>query len=103
MKHFEQILRRVDLPLTEIKPPYGTVNGVPESFGAKILQPDRYNPASFEIYVSELGWLKTSLKGDVVTAPGGKKLKRRLNRVMVKAREKGSGRIAIRSWLLMNN
>ncbi len=103
MKHFEQILHRVDLPLTDIKPAYGAVKGAPESYGAKILEPDRYLPASFEVYVSELGWLKASVKNGVVSAPGGKKLKRRLNRVMVKARKKGGGRTAVRSWLLMND
>ena len=101
MKHFEQILQRVDLPITDIEPAYGSLQGVPVSFGAKIVDPDRYLSSSFEVYVSELGWLKASLKDGKVSAPGGKQLKRRLNRVMIKAREKGTGRIAIRSWLLM--
>ncbi|MEN8135790.1 MAG: polysaccharide deacetylase family protein [Thermodesulfobacteriota bacterium] len=101
MKHFKTILQRVDLPITDLTPAYGNVAEAPPSFGARILNPERYISSSFKVYVSELGWLVPKLKGDMLTAPGGKKLTRRLNRVMIKAQEKESGRTAVRSWLLV--
>jgi peptidoglycan/xylan/chitin deacetylase (PgdA/CDA1 family) len=101
MEHFQEILQRVDLPIADLKPPFGSGAEAPPSFGARILDPQRYVDTSFEIYVSELGWLDSKLTGDIVRAPGGKILSRKLNRVMVKAREKASGRIAVRSWLLV--
>ena len=101
IKHFKKILQRVDLPITDITPVYGDVEEAPPVFGARILNPDRYISSSFKIYVSELGWLIPKLEGDMLRAPGGKKLSRKLNRVMIKAQEKKSGRTAVRSWLLV--
>ena len=103
IKHFEEVLQRVDLPLSDMTPAYGIVEEVPPLFGARILNPGRYFSSSFQIYVSELGWLTPSLEGDILSAPGGKKLSRKLNRVMIKAQEKGSGKIAVRSWLLIRD
>ncbi len=101
MAHFKTILQRVDLPITDLTPAYGAVEETPPFFGARILNPDRYISSSFKVYVSELGWLPARLEGDTLTATGGRKLSRRLNRVMIKAQEKRSGRIAVRSWLLV--
>jgi peptidoglycan/xylan/chitin deacetylase (PgdA/CDA1 family) len=101
MDHFQEVLQRVDLPITDLQPSLGSVGEAPAFFGARILDPERYVDSSFKIYVSELGWLDSKLTGDILRAPGGKKLARRLNRVMVKAREKEHGRIAVRSWLLV--
>ena len=101
MKHFKTILQRVDLPITDLTPAYADVEEAPPLFGARILNPERYISSSFKIYVSELGWLIPRLEGDMLTAPGGKKLSRKLNRVMIKAQEKKSGRTAVRSWLLV--
>lgn len=100
MKHFKKILNRVDLPISDITPAYGDVEETPASFGARILDPDRYISSSFKIYVSELGWLVPQLEGNLLSAPGNRKLLRRINRVMIKAQEKESGRTAVRSWLL---
>ncbi len=101
MKHFKTILQRVDLPITDLTPAYGDVEETPPAFGARILNLERYSSSSFKIYVSELGWLTPRLDGEILTAPGGRNLSRKLNRVMIKAQEKKSGRIAVRSWLLV--
>jgi peptidoglycan/xylan/chitin deacetylase (PgdA/CDA1 family) len=103
MKHFEEILERVDLPARDLTPEPGKFNGSPSSYGATILDQDLYQPSSFRIYVSELGWQNATIEGDRVSIPGGSKLTRRLNRVMIKAREKGTGRTAVKTWLLVNN
>ena len=101
IKHFKEILQRVDLPITDLTPAYGDVEEAPALFGARILNPERYIRSSFKIYVSELGWLAPRLEGNMLTAPGGRKLSRKLNRVMIRAQEKESGRVAVRSWLLV--
>lgn len=101
MSHFEVVLKRVDLPFTDMKPdivPLG--ESVPKRFAVRLLHPERYVPGSFRIYVSELGWRKATLSGDVVSIPNQKPLTRSKNRVAVSAREKKSGRVAIRFWLL---
>jgi peptidoglycan/xylan/chitin deacetylase (PgdA/CDA1 family) len=103
MKHFEEILERVDLPSRDLTPLPGKISGPPSSYGATILDLDRYKPSSFKIYVSELGWQNATIDGDRISIPGGSKLTRRLNRVMIKAREKGTGRTAVKTWLLVNN
>lgn len=102
-RHFEDVLKRVDLPISNIAPPFGNIEGVPETFAARILFPNRYIESSFKIYVSELGWMTPAVAGDLVTVNNETALTRRLNRVMVKAKERGTGRTAIRSWLLVNN
>lgn len=99
--HFQKILQRVDLPITEMKPAFGNVEESPPFFGARISDPARYASDSFKIYVSEFGWLTTKREGAVVSAGGGRKITRKLNRVMIMAREKESGLTAVRSWLLM--
>ena len=103
MPHFKRILRRVDLPITDLHPAFGNVEAAPDYYSARLLHADRYESDGFGIYVSELGWLPFRRKGDKLIAPGGTRLSRRLNRVMLKAREKKSGRIAVRSWLLVRS
>ena len=103
IKHFETILSRVDLPLGDIIPTIGNIDGVPKAFGAKILFPEKYFQSSFSVYVSEFGWLTPKVADDLVLVNNDKPLTRRLNRVMIKAREKGSKRTAVRSWMLVNN
>ena len=104
MEHFQEILERVDLPLTGETPTSGHLSdNVPERFGAQLLYPDRYKPGTLGIYVSELGWQKATLEGDFVTIPNNKHLKRRINRVAISGREKESGRTAIRYWMLVGN
>ncbi|MBU0480975.1 MAG: polysaccharide deacetylase family protein [Proteobacteria bacterium] len=103
VRHFEEVLQRVDLPLKDITPTVGNLNTVPTSFGARILSPGKYVQSSFNIYVSEFGWMHPEVVGDLVSVKNETPLTKRLNRVIVKARERESGRTAIRSWLLVNN
>jgi len=102
MAHFQMVLERVDLPLTGEVPVSGKLSdNAPNLFGAKLLYPKRYTPGTLGIYVSELGWQKATLEGDVVTIPNNEHLKRRINRVAISGREKESGRTAIRYWMLI--
>jgi len=103
MEHFRDILQRVDLPLTGREPDIEKISGndPPARFAARLLFPERYLPETIGIYVSELGWRQAAVRNDVVSIENSSKLKRRLNRVAVSAREK-TGRTAIRFWLLVN-
>jgi peptidoglycan/xylan/chitin deacetylase (PgdA/CDA1 family) len=99
--HFEEILQRVDLPAGDFHPPLGRLPENPPYFSARIKDPERYRPGSFGIYVSQYGWLPARLEGDLLRVRNPGVLDRHLNRVMVGAREKDSGRTAIRTWLLV--
>ena len=101
LKHFEEILQRVDLPIDRLQPPLGRLAANPATFSARVSHPERYLPNSFGIYVSQYGWLPARLEGDLVQVKNPGRLSRRLNRVMVSAKEKESGRTALRTWLLV--
>lgn len=101
IRHFEEILQRVDLPLADLRPGLGRLTENPEYFSARIRHPERYRPDSFGVYVSQYGWLPAKLEGDLLQVKNPGVLTRRLNRVMVSAREKESGRTALRPWLLV--
>ncbi len=101
LEHFKMVLERVDLPLADYTPGFTPlVNSSPPRFGARLLHPERYRPGSFGIYVSELGWQPAKQEGDLVFIDNHTPLTRRANRVMISAREKESGRTAVRFWLL---
>lgn len=55
------------------------------------------------VFVSELGWRQAELDGDFAYIENDTPLTRRLNRVMISAREKETGRVALRYWLLLIN
>ncbi len=102
MGHFKMILDRVDLPLKEMEPPIEPlVEKNVKRFGARILYPERYRSGSLGIYVSELGWQQGTLDGDFLYIENSTPLTREQNRVAVSGREKESGRMAIRFWLLI--
>jgi peptidoglycan/xylan/chitin deacetylase (PgdA/CDA1 family) len=101
LKHFKEVLQRVDLPVVEMKPDIVPLTEMPERFGARLVDAGRYERGSFGIYVSELGWQQADLDGDFAFITNSTPLTRSLNRVMVSAREKESGRTAVHFWLLI--
>lgn len=101
MAHFERILARVDMPIAEMTPRSVAEGSVPPEFGARLLYPERYEPESLQIYVSELGWQPARMRDQYLSIPNAASLNRRLNRVAVSGREKVSGRTAVRFWLLV--
>lgn len=103
LPHFRTVLERVDLPLADLAPSLAPpLARKPARFGARIVTPERYLPDSFGIYVSELGWTRARLENGVVSMANNRPLTRRLNRVMISARERETGRTAVRFWLLMH-
>jgi len=102
MEHFRTVLERVDLPIREGVPSPGQLpDNSPQRFGARLLHPERYVPGTIGIYVSELGWQQAILEGDFASIDNSSTLQRKINRVAISAREKESGRTAIRFWMLV--
>lgn len=102
LSHFVSVLARVDLPIAEMTPSIAPrQNTTPAVIGARILHPDRYVQSSFGIYVSELGWQQATNDSGFVSIKNNRALTRRLNRIMISAREKDTGRLAARVWLVM--
>ncbi|MFC1512944.1 polysaccharide deacetylase family protein [Thermodesulfobacteriota bacterium] len=102
MEHFAMILNRNDLPCREVQPPLvPLVGSQPFHISTRLLHPQRYQPGSLDIYVSELGWLPATLHGDQLRTDQPVKLSRRLNRVAIAGKEQGGGRTAIRFWMLI--
>ena len=101
MSHFKEVLDRVDLPLTDMVPGFAPLaSGDVKIYGARIHYPERYVGGSLGIYVSELGWQQGGLAEDFLKIDSVKPLTRKYNRVFVSGREKESGRMAIRSWMI---
>lgn len=103
MKHFQMVLERVDLPVVDRIPGSGRLSdATPEKFGAQLLYPGRYVPGTVGIYVSELGWQQAEVSDEGIAAiANSTTLSHRINRVAVSAREKESGRTAIRFWMII--
>jgi len=100
MRHFETVLDRVDLPFKDMEPKRQPLLSTPEKFCATLLAPEAYQQSSLGIYVSEFGWQPATLKNKRLCIDNLKALERRFNRVAISAKEKESGRQAIRYWLL---
>jgi peptidoglycan/xylan/chitin deacetylase (PgdA/CDA1 family) len=102
MEHFQMVLERVDLPINGEVPATGQLSdNRPDRFGANLLYPERYVPGTVGIYVSELGWQRATIEDNFASIVNSNTLKRRINRVAISAREKESGRTAIRYWMLV--
>jgi peptidoglycan/xylan/chitin deacetylase (PgdA/CDA1 family) len=102
LEHFQMILERVDLPIEAEMPAAGELSeSSPAKFSARLLYPEHYEISSLGVYVSELGWQKAVLEGDRVSIANNLPLQRRINRVAVSGKEKGTGRTAIRFWFLV--
>ncbi len=103
MEHFREVLERVDLPFTDMTPGLQPLaENPPARIGARLLYPERYLPGTIGVYVSELGWQQAEVEGDFAYIENDTPLTRRINRVMISAREKDTGRTALRYWMLSN-
>ncbi|KPJ98277.1 MAG: polysaccharide deacetylase [Desulfobacterales bacterium SG8_35] len=102
MEHFREVLERVDLPIRREVPSAGQLpENTPKRFGAHLLYPESYVPGTIGIYVTELGWQQATVEDDFASITNSNTLKRRINRVAVSAREKETGKTAIRFWMLV--
>ena len=100
--HFEKVLNQVDMPITLMEPPPKPLqNKIVSRFGAGLLYPDRYQKGTMGVYVSGLGWHRAEVDGNFIYIENDKPLQRHVNRVTVSGRDKKSGRLARRTWLLV--
>gem|GEM_PF-45286 len=102
IKHFKTVLERCDLPITDIEPDTRPFNGNAAKICATLQYPERYEPGTLNVYVSELGWQRPEVDGKRICLANSKKLRRRTNRIAISAREKDLDCQAIRFWLLIN-
>lgn len=104
MEHFKMILERQDMPCFDESPPLLPLeNEEPIYITARLLHPQNYESGSMEIYISELGWLPATLKDDQLSTRQPVTLHRRMNRIAIEAKDKESGRTAIRFWMLLRS
>jgi peptidoglycan/xylan/chitin deacetylase (PgdA/CDA1 family) len=102
IEHLDEVLNRIDLPVRAMKPPPAPLKGaLVKRFGATLLQPERFERNSLGIYVTDLGWRPAKVSGDYVFIDNDKPLKRRVSRVTISGREKVSGHIAMRTWMVI--
>lgn len=104
MKHFTEVLGRLDLPLAPVtlenlQSPELASRGI----SVRVLFPERYLPQSYGVYISEFGWQKPAVAGERVTARIPKPFTRRSDRFMLSARDKTTGRMAVRFWQLFRD
>ncbi|MEW6288787.1 MAG: polysaccharide deacetylase family protein [Thermodesulfobacteriota bacterium] len=102
MKHFAEVLNRIDMPVTVMEPPPAPLkNALVKRFGATLLHPDRYEPNSLGIYVTDLGWQRAKVDGGFVSIDNNRPLQRHVNRVTVSGKDKKTGRLAMRTWMII--
>ncbi len=100
-ENFKRNLNKEFLPVEKIFPEYGVLKkNPPEEAGVLLKFPERYE--NCEIYISELGWVKTERKGKKVFSKDIPKLKRSMNRIGVRCRNKETKRNAYIFWLIIN-
>ena len=103
MAHFAKIMRGADFPLTDYDPPpQQLADALVSEFSARMLHPDDYVKGSFGFWVSGLGWHQAQRQGDRLYFRNTKPLTRMVTRVVVSGREKKSGKLATRTWMLIH-
>ncbi len=102
MKHFVEVLNRIDMPIKNMEPSPGEIQGpMVKRFSATLIHPENYEPQTFGIYVTDIGWKKAVLNGNLLSISNDQPLTHHKNRVLVSGRDKKSGRLAVRSWMLL--
>ncbi len=102
LAHFEEVINQVDMPVTVIEPPPHPLKTDKISrFGASLLYPERYQKGTMGVYVSGQGWHRAKVDGNFIYYDSDMPLQRHVNRVTVSGREKESGKLARRTWLLI--
>ena len=103
LKHFIKTLNAVDLPISNYQPaPTILKNPFVKTIQATIDHPDEYIDGTFGVWLSGLGWYQGKLKGNVISVDLHKSLVRPTTRVVFSGRQKGSHKLATRTWLLIH-
>lgn len=99
MAHFKEVLNEGYINLKKRLPGIGICPKQPKIIGGVVENIYRYNKKSFMVYVSELGWKRALIKGNIVYIKLNKPLKRKLERVGLEAKTK-SGKISKVLWMI---
>jgi len=104
MKHFREILERVDMPLVRHSPEIGFLKcNPPLEISAILKYPHRYFHDRFYIYITELGWKKAKYdpslnKVFITDVPS---LRQKVNRIAISGIEKHTGKTAVNFWMVI--
>ncbi len=102
LAHFEKVINQIDMPITVMDPaPEPLMSDRVDRFGAGLLFADRYRKGTLGVYVSGLGWHPAKTDGNFIYFDNDKPLQRHINRVTVSGRDKESGRLARRTWMVI--
>jgi len=102
IQHFEEILHRVDMPLKDLEPsPTALSHPLVSRFGGTLKDVNQYVPGTLGIYVSGLGWKPAIVEGNSVYINNDDPLVRHVSRVTVSGRLKKNGRLAMKTWMLI--
>ena len=102
LAHFEKVINQVDMPVTVLEPPPHQLKTDRVSrFGASLLYPQRYKKGTLGVFVSGQGWHRAKVDGNFIYYDSDMPLQRHVNRVTVSGREKESGKLARRTWMLI--
>ncbi len=99
MAHFKEVLNEGYINLKKRLPGIGICSKQPKIVGGEVENINRYNKTSFMVYVSELGWKRASIKGNIVYIKLNKPLRRKLERIGLEATTK-SGKISKVLWII---
>ena len=102
IEHFKEVLNRVDMPVKDMDPPPTALSHPFVSrFGCTVKDVNLYVPGTLGIYVSGLGWKPAVVEGNSVYINNDKPLMRHISRITVSGRLKESGRLAMRTWMVI--
>ncbi len=102
IEHFSKVLHRVDMPIYDLEPSLAALSHpLVTRFGCRVKDMDSYVSGTLGIYVSGLGWKPAVVDGNHVYIDNDKPLERHFSRVTVSGRLKDSGRLAMRTWMLI--
>lgn len=99
MEHFKEVLHEGYIDLKKRIPQIGICPKKPNIVGGIVEDIDRYKKDTFMVYISELGWEKAFIKGNLVYIRINKPLTKNLERVGIEAKTK-SGKLCKTLWMI---
>lgn len=103
LEAFREKLSRRPLPAEREEPKRVRHKGTIDRIRIHLRHPERYHPGQINLFLSERGRLDPvyDRRAGRLEVPGPIPLTRDLNRIIVTAREKETGRFGMQSWLLL--
>jgi len=99
MDHFKEVLNEGYIDVRKRIPDIGICPKKPRIIGGVIENIKKYRKNSFMVYVSELGWKKSVVKGNLVYIKINKPLTKKIERVGILAKTQ-SGKLCKTLWMI---